>query len=395
MCEKTGNIIKRLVYNPLIIAIFVIPTTINAKLDLFIGCHCWLNTGPGAWQRKQAWDIPGPGSVYVHASFGDLDNDGDYDAYVTDDGGTIMAFKNTGSDTAPVWQRESAWDFSPGGQVFWADFVDINNDSKCELSIAKSSGVKFYQNTGTSSPTWVRQPSWDINVSGSNLGHTYADLDGDGDYDAMVRLWFINPIKAFKNIGTINNPIWQEEVSWEISPDQTLPGLGDIDGDGDADLIEAGDYYSKAFENTGTISNPVWTIKMSWLTSDQGSPIYPEFVDIDKDEAGVEEKNPIQSISGEAKLEVYPNPFVGKTIIRLTDSKIQRLKDLKIKIYDISGKLVKVFPVTQLPNDQMTKITWDGTDDYGKRVEMGIYFCNLQTGEYKASKKISLIGLTN
>ncbi len=389
----------------IIIGIIAIPEVLRADLDVFMGCKCWLNTGtPGVWERKMAWDIgPYPDSVYVHSSFCDLDNDGDYDAYVTRDVSLITAFENVGSDTAPNWQRKPSWDFNPSdmGLVFWADFIDIDDDGKCDLSVAEHDTIKFYKNTGTSLFVWTRESAWDIYVDGCNLGHSYADLDNDGDYDFMARLWFARKIKAFENIGSITNPVWQEKPVWAPNPEPDLLSLGDLDGDTDVDIIGGGISWATSFENTGTITNPVWTERSGWCTPDAHRPFYPELIDIDSDgPSGVEEKHfaPHQRF-----ITIYPNPFTQKTVIRVRFSCLDHHEPpTRITIYDLAGRLVKSFPHTGLETIHNSsigsdgrfaihKVTWDGTDNNGKKVKSGIYFCKFQANNYTVTKKLSLI----
>ncbi|MCK4576155.1 T9SS type A sorting domain-containing protein, partial [candidate division WOR-3 bacterium] len=65
-------------------------------------------------------------------------------------------------------------------------------------------------------------------------------------------------------------------------------------------------------------------------------------------------------------------------------------KQMSLKIYNVTGRLVKNFLITnyQLP---ITRITWDGKDDMGEMVATGIYFCQLQIGNLTKTKKLILI----
>jgi len=83
----------------------------------------------------------------------------------------------------------------------------------------------------------------------------------------------------------------------------------------------------------------------------------------------------------------YPNPF--SKLINISFSRGQSAKSrVYLKIYDISGRLVKQF--TQLPDDQLlnNQITWDGRDENGQVVSSGIYFIELVSDNKKYIKKI-------
>jgi hypothetical protein len=82
------------------------------------------------------------------------------------------------------------------------------------------------------------------------------------------------------------------------------------------------------------------------------------------------------------KLMCYPNPFVDKIIISFTPSPKDR-----IRIYDLSGRLVKFF---DLPDhyELSTHIIWDGKDINGTDAQSGVYF--LEVNSCKPLKVIKL-----
>jgi len=98
------------------------------------------------------------------------------------------------------------------------------------------------------------------------------------------------------------------------------------------------------------------------------------------------EKNPVMN----QILEIYPSPFNQITDIRyeIPDEEHQRPE---LKIYDISGRLVKSF---QLPTSHLlssNSVRWDGTDNAGKKVPKGIYFVQLQGSSLSITKKVILV----
>ncbi|MGM0441358.1 MAG: T9SS type A sorting domain-containing protein [Elusimicrobiota bacterium] len=82
--------------------------------------------------------------------------------------------------------------------------------------------------------------------------------------------------------------------------------------------------------------------------------------------------NPTQdSLDG---VEVYPNPVNFSKAVRGT-VKFQGLtRDSKIKIYDVTGRLVKTLkPGTSENDGESGKAEWDGKSENGKKVSMGLY----------------------
>ncbi|MDI6840964.1 MAG: T9SS type A sorting domain-containing protein [bacterium] len=83
---------------------------------------------------------------------------------------------------------------------------------------------------------------------------------------------------------------------------------------------------------------------------------------------------------------IYPNPTKTETRIWISDI---ALKEVRLKIFDVSGKLVRNFPNYQFTNHPITQITWDGKDNLGKGVESGVYFCQIVAAHFSETKKIN------
>lgn len=87
----------------------------------------------------------------------------------------------------------------------------------------------------------------------------------------------------------------------------------------------------------------------------------------------------------------YPNPFNATTIIRYN---LPHLSHVSLKIFDITGRVVKNL-ITGVEAAGFEKIaTWNGINEYGRNVESGMYIVNIvvhsnETGhKYVQSKKI-------
>ncbi|MDO9391719.1 MAG: FlgD immunoglobulin-like domain containing protein [bacterium] len=97
-----------------------------------------------------------------------------------------------------------------------------------------------------------------------------------------------------------------------------------------------------------------------------------------------------QRIAGPVAIQLfnsYPNPTAQATAISY---QISTTQTVKMNIYDITGRLVKT-----LANEKQSpgkyQLTWDGTDNQGKRAAAGVYFYSLQTAEGRLSKKLILV----
>ena len=89
-----------------------------------------------------------------------------------------------------------------------------------------------------------------------------------------------------------------------------------------------------------------------------------------------------------ATLTTFPNPFYlsgGPATVRY---EVDRSGDVGLALYDVRGR--KVRTLVDGVHSQGTFITtWDGTDDEGRRVASGVYFCRMTTGGAGARSEVT------
>jgi len=196
----------------------------------------------------------------------DLDADGDLDLSV----GTLYIgsyplfyYENVGSATQPVWQQQNSMyeSLSPGS---WTcpELADLDDDRNLDLVLAVYWGLRAYRNTGTpEEPSWTRD---DTLVDGVSLPHGYVDpnlgdLDGDGDLDVVLGSTYgDSPIVCFENIGTAQTPEWGENEDLLTGVPQLVGSWGldlaDLDADGDVDLLVIRGNGPKVYLNHGSVT---------------------------------------------------------------------------------------------------------------------------------------------
>lgn len=83
-------------------------------------------------------------------------------------------------------------------------------------------------------------------------------------------------------------------------------------------------------------------------------------------------------------LQNYPNPFNPKTKIRFN---LPESDEINLSIYNIVGK-----KIITLYNGYLSagfyEIDWKGNNQFGMQVSPGVYFCNLHSNNYYASRKM-------
>lgn len=82
-----------------------------------------------------------------------------------------------------------------------------------------------------------------------------------------------------------------------------------------------------------------------------------------------------------------PNPFNPTTTIRF---EILQEGHVTLGIYDVSGRPVRTL-VEGRRDARVHEVSWDGTDDAGRLVAGGVYFCRLAAGAFAEVRKTVLL----
>ena len=245
------------------------------------GIDYYENTGDGAgpaYTPRTGGDNPftavGDGIYFSGGTaFADMDNDGDLDLILTH----FEYYENVGDAEQPVFSLRTGQGNPLHGitQSIRAASqikpVDLDNDNDFDLVLIDEDwAIRYIENTGApGAPAFTARDGEDNPFSGIdvvNPEHTLGDLDGDGDMDLVVLDMAYGEFGYYENIGTATAPAFTRAPDGK-DPFETLPrffnfqapALGDVDKDGDLDLL-VGDASGRLFyfENTGTATGPVF-----------------------------------------------------------------------------------------------------------------------------------------
>jgi hypothetical protein len=222
-------------------------------------------------------------------------------------------------------------------------------------------------------------------LSGTPLLNNYVHADFINNTDANILLGVSgDPIGDGINLyivgGTPNNQYSQEIVSPLSGADSVFSYMGGGPG---AVRYDGGSYKTvlfgfgfEAINSTGTFESRkvVLARVLDWFGI----------------ETGIDEVPGKRIIKPE--ISVYPNPFSSKVSFQLSGIlEYQNSGELEIRIYDVSGRMVKSLSLTTNHSPLGTGLSWDGKDKNGKGLGNGVYFVTYRDESVKISKKIILL----
>ncbi|MCZ6493001.1 MAG: FG-GAP-like repeat-containing protein, partial [Planctomycetota bacterium] len=219
--------------------------------------HLFTNNGNGLFTDVTAAQLPNITLSSSRAQFGDVDNDGDLDIYITSGStnrfgcGQYRLYFNDGSG---FFTDVTSTHLPIGAVCSNMDciFGDIDGDFDLDVKTAStgSNNSRLYRNDGTGVFSLVTT----IPGDSSCYSYDFGDMDGDGDLDLIgINAGTGSTELLLRNDGTGSFT----NVSGQISPNTSLDDndskFFDYDNDGDLDLIIArlGSGGERIYNNDG------------------------------------------------------------------------------------------------------------------------------------------------
>jgi len=236
------------------------------KLDLFLNgcCGGGVSNGPDNWRTINAFNtvwlsneknLPGPTSQKMGqgnseaVALGDLDGDGDLDAFIANSVHLDETGKTVDYDANDVWLNNGAGIFTDSTQrlgdqrSYSIALGDLDGDGDLDA---------FVGNIGADE-VWLNDGNANFINSDQRLGSSLtrylclADLDGDGDLDAIVGSDTVGGI--WLNDGKGNFEDTNQRLSYSRGYAITV---GDVDGNGTVDIVAGKLASAKVWYNDGT-----------------------------------------------------------------------------------------------------------------------------------------------
>jgi len=216
--------------------------------------------------------------------WGDYDNDGYMDLFISSlpwssSVGITRLFHNSGSGTfTHVYDITKST--TTGNYSYGASFVDYDNDRDLDIFLVNSFGHPntMFQNNGSGVFTDATAATGLTENRPNNDGHTWGDIDNDGDLDLFMTTFNKNILYINNGNGTFTENTTEVAVD-EAVVESTGPNLVDIDNDGDLDLLVSNNNLAPEnffYTNNGN-SNHWISIRAKGVTSNKeaiGARVY-------------------------------------------------------------------------------------------------------------------------
>jgi hypothetical protein len=360
-------------------------------LDLIVGYRheiaLFKNIG-GTLEDSASWSASELGWI-LRIAVGDYNNDGFKDVAVAcngqlvGDSSRIEVYTNQSGvlQTPPDFVMLKSTDYC--SCVEWGD---VNNDGWIDLAAGGwwEPVVVFENNAGTLDTI----PTWSWNGGGNLVCETvmWGDVRNcalvtTSDYksgDGTRKLFYFDhhPIQRFHEV--LVNDTLIPPTDFTYDPLTGWISFKDAPSTG-SDNIEITYTYSQ-YPDLGVIN---WT-------SNIGNYLFHNTATM------IAEDDTKQPTVPGVSLLISPNPFSLKTRITLSTEHALSLQPgatsvSSLKIYDVTGRLVKDFSRLTPNALRSTLVIWDGSDNVGRKLPNGIYLVEFNNGSTKVYNKVVII----
>jgi len=377
----------------------------DGDLDLYVvrkayfgensGNLLYCNDGDGTFTDVTAQAGVGDEGEGLACAFGDYDNDGDLDLYVTNvNSQADVLYRNNGDGTfTDVTQEAGVVNTNNGREVTFGDF---DNDGYLDIYVANTPQANIlFHNNGNGTFTDITQMAG-VGCVKPGGAITLGDYDSDGDLDIYLVVGGQANV-LYRNNGNENN--------WLVV--KTKGVVSNRDGIGAKVRVIAGELsmireVSGGSGYTSQNSLPVEFGLGSYPQADSviiswSSGIVDTFYSVMADKfytaiegsslVGVREDRQTTRPKAFSLSQNYPNPFNPFTRISYS---LPKDCEVRLNIYNVLGQRVRVL-VSERKRAGYYYAIWDGRDEGGRQVGSGIYFFRIEAGDFKSTKKMVLL----
>ncbi|MBN1550045.1 VCBS repeat-containing protein, partial [bacterium] len=336
------------------------------------------------------------------AAWGDFNNDGRLDLYICENASPNRLHRNDGDGVWPDVARQlNVNDYTPDGPD-WDDSAtpvwgDYDNDGDLDLFVTswkgefdKPSENRLYRNDGT---TGFVEVGFDMGLGDqgqSHVGAAFGDIDNDGDLDLYVLIGptqlYTGPLGGgfdllYEN-ATGNQNNWLEfhltgtqsnrsAIGARIQcVSDTLSQIREVNGGTGINCFNPLTQHF-GFEQRTMVDSVVIRWPSGNIDIFIDVPVNQILNITEGNNSGIE--TPIVMPTSLTLENNYPNPFNLLTTIKFS---LPRLERVRLEVVDITGRLVRTLIDNRLLSG-VHEVRWDGCTDSRQPVSSGIYICRL------------------
>lgn len=375
---------------------------LDGDVDVFVGNlnnqnnGLYRNDGGNTFTRISSGDIVSNGGNSIGCSWADYNNDGYPDLFVANfnNQGNFL-YQNNGDGT---FTRITSGDIvSNGGSTFGSAWGDYDNDGYLDLFVTNLSNQNnfLYRNLGDG--TFERITGEDIvNNGGQSEGCAWADYDRDGDLDMYAVNFDGDNNFLYRNNGNSNNWI-NLLLKGSASNHSAIGARVKV-------KKSAGWQYREVSGQTGYQSQNSLNVEFGLGAATQIDSIvvsWPSgaedvFLNVQSNQfLTITENGSItgigqddqSAIDGFELYQNYPNPFNPQTTIRFY---LPQTAEVDLAIYNTLGKRIKTL-LNEVVNAGEHRQVWNGKVENGEKASSGIYFYRLKTEKKILSRQMALL----
>ena len=314
-------------------------------------------------------------------AMGDIDGDGNDEAFYSrfPTGGISVMDYDKDQSVLSITNAELVLDVIPGTGIGGVALGDLDQDDNMDVLaggigysatsfMAKEPSrflnVAEYKGGDPTSPSsYVSTPidtSSDIDSTGFN--RVYRDSLGE-----MSMYYEVARSKGGETTSNASDPVFASGVVF----------LGDPDADGFNEVALA----FQGIDDNLLVIDEMWNADSMRFDRTVRETIpapvraFVRIYEFDKDFVVSSEGDPATLPTGFELHENYPNPFNPSTTIGYT---IPSETSVTVRVYDITGRVVRTLVHGQSHAPGVYEVTWDGTGDGGHTLASGTYFYSLE-----------------
>lgn len=382
----------------------------DADLDLFVANigqnFLYKNNGDGTFNRISEAAFIETDSRSMGGSWGDMDNDGDLDLFVPNDKGTNFLFKNVLVEQgAPTFEQIATGEIAGDDAFsFGSSWGDYDNDGDVDLFVTNIDNNYLYENVdGLGSLSKVSNGNNIVNNVGNSNGCAWADYNKDGFLDVFVTNSFTEDDKNYlylnnKSRGTNSNNWINLFLKGTVSNTSAIGAKiklkASINGTSlwqtrEISGLTGGGWGGQNSLNAGFglgDATTIDSIRIEWPSGnidEMDNVAVNQFLEIEEVDVTPAVNELLQGLPTAYNLsQNYPNPFNPTTIIQYA---LPEAQYVSLKIYNASGRLV------QTVVNQNKKAGNYQVELNLQHFANGVFFYHLQAGGFSQTRKMILL----